>query len=117
MESYYPILLMIILGIITATAFTLMAALLGPKKNSPEKELPFESGMLPAVNKNKKISVKFYLVAMSFLIFDVEAMFFYPWATIFNDNRLYALLAILPFVTLLLIGLAYDWKKGALEWE
>ena len=117
MESYYPILMMILLGIIVATTFTLLGVLLGPKKTNAAKEMPFEAGLPPAKSKTKRISVKFYLVAMSFLVFDVEVVFLFPWAAIFNDDRLYALMAILPFITLLIIGLIYDLKKGALEWE
>ena len=99
------------------TLLTLVSVVFGPKRSNAAKALPFESGMLSSGFEKHQMNIKFYLVAMVFLVFDIEVIFFYPWATVFRENTLYYLVAILPFLFFLILGLAYDWKKGALDWE
>jgi NADH-quinone oxidoreductase subunit A len=98
--------------------FVLLAsALIGKRKITPQKMIPYECGMDPIGEARKPFSVKFYIVAMLFIIFDIEAVFLYPWALIFKDLRVFGLVEMAVFVAILLVGFIYVWKKGALEWE
>jgi NADH-quinone oxidoreductase subunit A len=94
-----------------------MNALLGPKRSNPTKERPFECGS-PYLQKDiKPFHIKFYLVALVFLLFDIEVAFFFPWALIFREMMQTALLVMLAYIAVLVIGFIYAWRKGAFEWD
>jgi NADH-quinone oxidoreductase subunit A len=116
-EIYIPILAMIVVGI----AFGLIAGKghewLGPRRPNREKMTTYESGMAPVASAHERFSVKYYLVAMLFILFDIEIVFMYPWAVTFNELGTFALLAMLLFILTLLVGYVYIVKKGALQWD
>ncbi len=116
-EQYLPVLFLFVLALAFGAMFTMLGILLGPKVVSETKKMPFESGMPTAGSEYKRYSVRFYMVALAFLIFDVEIIFFYPWAVKFREFGLYGFVVMAIFFMILTLGLAYDWKKGALEWE
>jgi NADH-quinone oxidoreductase subunit A len=94
-----------------------LSSLLGPRRNTPQKMLPYECGMDPVGPARNPFSVRFYLVAMLFIIFDIEAVFLYPWAVIFQELKVFGLIEMAVFIAILLVGFIYVWKRGALEWE
>ena len=94
-----------------------LSALLGRRVRDPIKFTPYESGMKPVGNARERLSVKFYLVAMVFILFDIEAIFLYPWAVIYRQLRLFAFFEMLLFIVLVLCGFFYIWKKGVLNWS
>lgn len=116
-QIYFPILVQI--GIAAAVAGGMLAGsyLLGPRVRNPVKELPYECGIVPTGSARERFSVKFYLVAMVFILFDIEAVFLYPWAVVYRELRLFAFFEMLIFVALILSGFFYIWKKGALDWS
>jgi len=116
-SDYLPILFMIILGCILAGAFSVIGVFLGPKLRGDAKRTPFESGFLKEGMEGQRYDVKFYMTALVFLIFDVEVVFLYPWSVQIRELGWFGFLATTVFLTILVLGLAYDWKKGALEWE
>ena len=116
-SGYVPILIMIVLGLILAGAFSCIGLILGPKLRGEVKETPFESGLLKDGMVGQRYDVKFYMTALVFLIFDVEVVFLYPWAVQIRELGWFGFLASSVFLGILILGLAYDWKKGALEWE
>lgn len=107
--------LVVALGL--GSMFTLLGVLIGPKLAGEVKKMPFESGMPNTGSEYKRYSVRFYMVALVFLIFDIEIVFFYPWAVKFREMGFYGLAVMAVFFVILLVGLAYTWRKGALEWE
>lgn len=117
LENYLPI--MVFMGITFAfsTALFVVGGILSPKKPNPEKLSQYECGFEPFENSRMKFDVRFYLVAILFIIFDLEVAFLLPWAVIFNQLAWPAIIAMGIFLGLLLIGFIYEWKKGALEWE
>lgn len=117
MNQYIPALAMLLLAAATAAVMIVATTLIGPKKKFAEKMEPFECGESPIVSPKQRFSVKFYLVALFFVIFDVETVFVYPWAVLFKDLGMFGFVEMLTFLSVFAIGLAYVWKKGALEWE
>ena len=115
--DYLPILILVVLAALFAGGSILLSALLGPRRPDPEKLSPYECGMDPVGTAREQISVKFYLVAMLFIIFDMEIVFLYPWAVVFKQLKLFGLVAMGTFLLVLLVGYVYVWKKGGLEWE
>ena len=116
-EAYLPILMMLLLAFVVGVVMLLLNAVLGRKSPSKRKGGPYESGMPLLDDTHKRISVKFFIVAMVFILFDVEAAFFYPWAVVFRSGGWPLLVEMLFFVFVLLLGYAYLWKKGAFDWE
>jgi NADH-quinone oxidoreductase subunit A len=94
-----------------------MGELFGPKKHTEEKSIPYESGMDPYGAGTRRMSVRFYLIAVLFILFDIEVVFFLPWAIVFRKLGVFGLMEMLIFIAVLLIGYVYAWKKGAFEWE
>ena len=94
----------------------LIPALLAPKAPNKLKDLPYESGMPPIGEAHQRFTIRYYLIAMLFVIFDIEAVFFYPWAVAFNVIGWYGLIEMVLFIALLLVAYAYAWRKGALDW-
>lgn len=116
-EQYLPVLFLIGVALGMGALFTGLSILIGPKKASPAKKMPFESGMPSEGSQYRRYGVRFYMVALTFLIFDVEIVFFYPWAVKFRELGFYGFWVMMIFFVILLLGLVYDWRKGALEWE
>src|SRR5262245_21781119 len=116
MQGWFSILLMIVLGAGFALVSILLSSVLGPRKPTAEKQAPYECGMPPVGDARERQSVKFYLVAMIFLLFDIEVAFLYPWAMALRDLGWSGYLQLLVFMLLLLAGYVYVWRKGALDW-
>ncbi len=117
MDSFWPILLMLGLGAGFAAGNILLSQFLGPKKPSPEKSAPYECGMPAVGDARERQSVKFYMVAMIFLLFDIEVAFLYPWAIAFRELGWTGLMQISVFFALLTTGYIYVWRKGAFDWS
>jgi len=115
--DYLPILILVILAALFAAGSVLLSSLLGPRRPNPEKLSPYECGVEPVGTARERVSVKFYLVAMLFIIFDMEIVFLYPWAVVFQQLRLFGLMAMGSFLLVLLVGYFYVWQKGGLEWD
>jgi NADH-quinone oxidoreductase subunit A len=116
MQGWLSILLMIALGAGFGAISVLLSNLLGPKNPTPEKLAPYECGMPPVGDARERQSVKFYLVAMIFLLFDIEVAFLYPWAMALRDLGWPGFVQVVLFMGLLLFGYIYVWRKGALDW-
>ncbi len=116
-ETWFPVLIQILIAIAVASAMIGLSALLGRRVRDPVKFTPYESGMKPVGNARERYSVKFYLVAMVFILFDIEAIFLYPWAVIYRQLGLFAFFEMLLFIVLVLCGFFYIWKKGVLNWS
>jgi NADH-quinone oxidoreductase subunit A len=117
LSDYAPILVFLGICVVFGAGVQLLSTLLGPRKPSPEKELPYESGIVPVESARRRFSVSFYVTAMLFIIFDVESIFLFPWATIVRDLKVFGLVEMGVFIATLLIALVYVWGKGALKWE
>ena len=116
MQGCLSIVLMIALGAGFALFSVILSSLLGPSKPSPEKSAPYECGMPAVGDARERQSIKFYLVAMIFLLFDIEVAFLYPWAMALRDLGWNGFVQVVLFMTLLLAGYVYVWRKGALDW-
>jgi NADH-quinone oxidoreductase subunit A len=116
MSEYVPVVIMLLLAAATAAGMLVATSVIGPKKKFADKMEPFECGESPIVSPKQRFSVKFYLVALFFVIFDIEAVFVYPWAVLFRDLGLFGFIEMMIFITILSIGLLYVWRRGALEW-
>lgn len=122
LNSYIPLAIIIIISIVFAFLIVIVGNLFGPRRKTPRKEMPYESGMTPIGPGTRRIPVRFYLVAVLFILFDIEIIFIIPWAVILREfvaenYGVFALIEMVTFIVILLIGLFYAWKKGALEWE
>src|SRR5579884_2672626 len=116
-QSYFPVLVQVLIAIVLAAGLIGASTLLGKRARSPLKDTPYESGMAPVGSAAERFSVKFYLVGMIFILFDIEAVFLYPWAVVFRQLKLFGFFEMAIFVALVLIGFFYVWKKGALDWS
>jgi NADH-quinone oxidoreductase subunit A len=116
MQGWVSILIMTALGAGFALISVLLSSLLGPRKPSPEKAAPYECGMPPVGDARERQSVKFYLVAMIFLLFDIEVAFLYPWAMALRDLQWAGYGQLILFMALLMAGYIYVWRKGVLDW-
>jgi len=117
MEAYIPLMVMIAIGLLFGASNIVLTEILGPRRSSKEKLSTYESGMEPVKSARERFSVKFYLVAMMFILFDIEIVFMYPWAVQFKELGMYGLVAMLLFMVLLFSGYIYVVKKGALRWD
>lgn len=117
LETYLPILVLILCAMALALGSTVFSFLVGQKKPSEVKLAPYECGMPLVGTARQRFPIKFYLVAMSFLVFDLEVVFMYPWAVVFKQFGLYGGAAMGFFIFVLAVGFIYEWKKGGLEWE
>jgi NADH-quinone oxidoreductase subunit A len=117
MNEYVPVVIMLFLAAATAVGMLVATSLIGPKKKFADKMEPFECGESPIVSPKQRFSIKFYLVALFFVIFDIEAVFLYPWAVLFRDLGMFGFVEMMIFISILAIGLIYVWRRGALEWE
>ena len=120
-EVYFPVLIQLIVAAGLAAGLVGGGLLLGKRVRNAAKDTPYESGMQPIGTARERFSVKFYLVAMVFILFDIEAIFLYPWAVVFRElareNRLFPFVEMLLFIVLVLAGFFYIWKKGVLDWS
>jgi NADH-quinone oxidoreductase subunit A len=116
-EQYIPIGIMILIGVIAGIVFTHINKWIGPRRPNDEKLSTYESGMEPVKSARERFSVKFYLVAMLFIVFDIEIVFMYPWAVMFRQLGLFGYVEMLVFIFILLVGFLYILKKGALRWQ
>lgn len=117
MLEYVAIALMVVLSTVVALIAIGMGTIFGPKKESAAKSMPYESGMNPYGEGTRRMPVRFYLIAVLFILFDIEVVFFLPWAIVFRQLGLFGLIEMAIFIVILLVGYVYAWKKGALEWE
>ncbi len=115
--DYIPILILLILSIIVGIIVRLLGRFLGPYRPTKKKGEPYESGMIPYGAGMRQMPVRFYLVAVLFVLFDVEVIFFLPWAVAFRQLGLFGIIEMFIFVAILMTAFIYLWKKGALEWE
>ena len=115
--EYLPILVLAAVAVVLPIAILFVAGFLGPKNPNRIKNTPYESGIREITSTPQRMPIKFYVVAMLFIVFDVEAIFFYPWAIALGELGAYGFYAMLSFMTVLLAGFFYAWKKGALSWE
>ena len=116
-ESYFPLVVQIVLAAVVAGALVFISTFLGKRVRDRAKDMPYESGMKPIGTARDRFSVKYYLVAIVFILFDIEAIFLYPWAVVYRELKLFAFFEMLIFIVLILAGFFYIWKKGALEWN
>ena len=113
---YLPLLIHFLLAGALASAIVLLSWLIGHRKPTRAKLSPYECGMAPVGDARGRFSVKFYLVAMLFILFDVEAVFLYPWAVILRDLKMFGFFEMLVYIIIVLVGFFYAWKKGVLDW-
>lgn len=119
-EVYFPVLVQVVIAIAVAAGLVGVSYLLGKKVKNKVKDTPYECGIPPTGNATERFSVKFYLVAMVFILFDIEAVFLFPWAVVYRElareSRLFPFVEMFVFIGLVLAGFFYIWKKGALDW-
>jgi NADH-quinone oxidoreductase subunit A len=116
-ETYWPVLLQAIVAMAVATGMIGISYILGHKVRNRVKDMPYECGITPTGSARERFSVKFYLVGMLFILFDIEAIFLYPWAVVYRELKMFAFFEMLLFIALVLAGFFYIWKKGALDWS
>lgn len=117
MNPYVPVIVMMILAGILAVAMVTISMLFGPRRPSDTKGSPYECGITPVGDARERFSVRFYLVAILFVMFDVEAAFLYPWAVVFGKLKLFGFIEMAIFIAIVFVGYVYAWKKGALDWR
>jgi NADH-quinone oxidoreductase subunit A len=117
LAEYFPILLFIVVGLAIGVALPLAGMLVAPNKPDAEKLSPYECGFEAFEDARMKFDVRYYLVAILFILFDLEIAFLFPWAVVINDIGLAGFLAMMLFLAILTVGFVYEWMKGALEWE
>jgi NADH-quinone oxidoreductase subunit A len=115
-ELYFPVLLQALIAMALAAGLLTVSYLLGKKVRNRVKDIPYESGITPTGDARQRFSVKFYLVGMLFILFDIEAIFLYPWVVVYRELKMFGFVEMLIFVILILSGFFYIWKKGALDW-
>ena len=117
LRSYVPIVILLVLSLVNAGMMVMMSHMMGPIRPTRPKREPYESGIEPISDARRRFSVKFYLVGILFILFDIETIFLIPWAVAFRSLGLFGFIEGLLFILTLLVGLIYAWKKGALEWD
>ena len=117
LPNWFPVLVVIVVAVVMVLALSFLSWLLGPKRMTAVKATAFECGSESSGTARERFGVKFYVIALLFIVFDVEAVFLYPWAVLFKELAWPGLITMSVFVFTLVMGLVYVWKKGALEWE
>jgi NADH-quinone oxidoreductase subunit A len=117
LEAYIPIAILFIVAAVVSFLLIFIGTIFGARRRTLRKASAYESGMQPIGPGTRRMPVKFYLIAVLFILFDVEVIFFYPWAVTFRTLGLFGFIEMLVFVAILLVGYVYIWKKGALEWD
>ncbi|MEO8130178.1 MAG: NADH-quinone oxidoreductase subunit A, partial [Bryobacteraceae bacterium] len=116
-ELYFPVLVQVIIAAAVAAGLVGGSFLLGKKIRGRVKDMPYECGITPTGSARERFSVKFYLVAMVFILFDIEAIFLYPWVVVYRELKIFGFFEMLIFIVLVLAGFFYIWKKGVLDWS
>ena len=117
LEQYLPVLLFIVVGILIGGALLLVGSFVSPNRPDPEKRSPYECGFEAFEDARMKFDVRYYLIAILFILFDLEIAFLFPWAVVLPDIGGFGFWSMMVFLGILIIGFIYEWKKGALEWE
>jgi NADH-quinone oxidoreductase subunit A len=117
LDNYGSLLLMFVLAAGLAGALITVSSIIGKHKPSPEKDQPYECGIRPTGDAREAFSVHFYMVGLIFILFDIEAIFLYPWALVYHDLKVFGFVEMLLYIIILLVGYVYLWKKGALDWS
>ena len=117
LEQYFPILLFILFGLALGAVMLALGHIVAPNRPDPEKLSPYECGFEAFEDARMKFDVRYYLVAILFILFDLEIAFLFPWATVINDIGLAGFVSMMIFLAILVVGFIYEWMKGALEWE
>ena len=115
--NYFPILLFIIVGLLVGVVPLVLGKLVSPNKPDAQKNSPYECGFEAFEDARMKFDVRYYLVAILFILFDLEITFFFPWSVVLREIGLFGYIAMMVFLGILVVGFIYEWKKGALEWE
>jgi NADH-quinone oxidoreductase subunit A len=117
LENYFPILLFIAVGLAVGVAPIVLGKLVAPSRPDPEKNSPYECGFEAFEDARMKFDVRYYLVAILFILFDLEIAFLFPWAVVIQEIGMHGFVAMMVFLGVLVVGFIYEWMKGALEWE
>jgi NADH-quinone oxidoreductase subunit A len=117
LEQYFPVLLFILFGVTVGAVLLTVGSLLSPNRPDPEKLSPYECGFEAFEDARMKFDVRYYLVAILFILFDLEIAFLFPWAVVLPEIGWFGFAAMMVFLAVLVVGFVYEWKKGALEWE
>jgi NADH-quinone oxidoreductase subunit A len=117
LENYFPILLFVMVGLVVGVLPQAMGFLLAPHRPDDKKNSPYECGFEAFEDARMKFDVRYYLVAILFILFDLEIAFLFPWAVVLQEIGLFGFFAMMIFLAILVVGFVYEWKKGALEWE
>ncbi|HUE95222.1 MAG TPA: NADH-quinone oxidoreductase subunit A [Longimicrobiaceae bacterium] len=117
LETYLPLLILLGISATQAVGMVVLSQVVSPTKTTGVKSAPYESGIDPLGSTRERFSVKFYVVAILFIVFDVETVFLVPWAVVMREVGLAGFVAAAIFIFILTVGLIYEWKKGALEWD
>jgi len=116
-ELYFPVVVQALIAMAVAAGMIGASYVLGKRVRNRVKDMPYECGITPVGNARERFSVKFYLVGMLFIVFDIEAIFLYPWAVVYRELKMFGFVEMLVFIVLILSGFYYIWKKGALDWS
>ncbi len=117
LENYLPILVFIVMGVLFGVVPLVAGFVLGPNRPDSDKNAPYECGFEAFEDSRMKFDVRYYLVAILFIIFDLEIAFLFPWAVVLDEIGMFGFMAMVIFLAILVVGFIYEWKKGALEWE
>ena len=117
LEQYFPVLLFILVGVAIGVAMLVMGSLVSPNRPDAQKLAPYECGFEAFEDARMKFDVRYYLIAILFILFDLEIAFLFPWAVVLPDIGIFGFWSMMIFLAILIIGFIYEWKKGALEWE
>lgn len=117
LDNYFPILLFVVVGLMVGVGPIVLGALISTSRPDPEKNSPYECGFEAFEDARMKFDVRYYLVAILFILFDLEIAFLFPWAVVLKEIGMFGFVAMLIFLAILVVGFIYEWKKGALEWE
>jgi len=117
LENYFPVLLFIIVAMVMGVAPLVLGRLLGPHRPDAAKNSPYECGFEAFEDARMKFDVRYYLVAILFILFDLEIAFLFPWAIVLKEIGLFGFVSMMVFLAILVVGFIYEWMKGALEWE
>lgn len=115
--EYLPMIFMLVFGVAVAVIFLVLSEKVGARRETKMKKTTYESGMVPVQSARERFSVKFYMTAVSFLVFDIEVVFMYPWAVKFGELGIAAFVAMMIFIVILFAGYFYELKKGGFEWD
>ena len=115
--DYLPVFLYMVISVGLVVLIVALSEVLGKKRHTPQKDMPYECGMDPIGDARHRYAVRFYVIAMFFIVFDIEAIFLYPWGVIFKQLGWFGFVEMAIFIFILAVGLIYVWGKGALEWE